>query len=214
MLPSLALLTLLASSTSASTVILRSADVLSRPYASILADLSSSSSPQTETSEIDSILPRQQDAPITDSSKTSAVKVNPDGTLNMTAWNTATDKACMDALSLLSQSTNPSGNCICYNLPSLDADGGVFEAELRLYKVSTPREEFTDVKPEDVGVKVLYASADVSMINSNGTGSLGANGTADGVDLGKRADDGPTLLKTYMLVGKIHSDKMASNLSM
>ncbi|KAL3960641.1 hypothetical protein ACCO45_005758 [Purpureocillium lilacinum] len=60
--------------------------------------------------------------------------------INATAWDAVTDAACVDALAALTRSTNPSGNCLCYNLPSLDTATGVFEADLRLYRISAPRD--------------------------------------------------------------------------
>ncbi|KAM0430411.1 hypothetical protein ACHAPT_005757 [Fusarium lateritium] len=191
---------LLALSVSASSIsdaiMLRSADdVLNRPYVSLLTTTLSG---RDENSTFDQL-------------PTPNVALAKDGSLNLTAWNANTNAACRQVLGGLHQSTNPSGACVCYNLPSLDMKTGVFEADLRLFKVSEARGGFATVAPEDVQVGVEYDGATVMPIDPrdmNGTGMVGQV-----ANVAKR-EDGPQLLQTYMFVGRIDQDKMKDNMTM
>lgn len=183
-------------------VLLRSVDVLSRPYASLLgpALVRRQSSTDSNSNTVD----------VTSANITSDVPLNSDGTLNITAWNTAVDAACVSALRSILKSTNPSGNCVCYNLPAVDPETGMFEADLRLYKISEPRDGFAGVKPEDVKVAVAYASAEVKHLGEETTDTLGRRSV-----LKRQAVAGdPELLKVYMLGGQIDKSKMSENISM
>ncbi|KAH6889309.1 hypothetical protein B0T10DRAFT_529322 [Thelonectria olida] len=163
---------------------MRAEDVLHRPYASSLLHV------------------RDDD----DTNSTSGAN----GSLNMTAWESTTNSACTSALSILTQSTNPSGACVCYNLPSLDTDTGVFEADLRLYTVSDPRGDFAGIAPEDVTVSLSYNGASVMPVNPSNVSGAGMIGSV--ASIVKRSS--PSLLQTYMFIGQIDKDKMKSNMSM
>ncbi|KAF5006051.1 hypothetical protein FDECE_7563 [Fusarium decemcellulare] len=195
-LAAVSLLALSASASISPEVILRRAeDVLNRPYAALI---STSLAGRDENGTIDEL--PAPDVPLTR-----------DGSLNITAWNTATNEACRSVLGGLHQSTNPSGACVCYNLPSLDMQTGVFEADLRLFQVSEARGGFAAVAPEDVMVGVSYNGASVMPIDPkdmNGTGIVGQVAS-----MKKRAES-PTLLQTYMFVGKIDDDKMKDEMTM
>ncbi|KAF7560646.1 hypothetical protein G7046_g3521 [Stylonectria norvegica] len=192
--------TLLAASTSASTILtskalfLRSEDILIRPYASL---------PH---------LSRRQDSLDDPTTNTSTAELTHDGTLNVTTWDTTTNAACMAALSNLLQSSNPSGTCICYNLPSLDAETGVFEADLRLFKVSEPRGAFADIAAEDIMVGLSYSGASVHPVKPDEMANMGMVGNVSTVK--KRAEGGPELLQAYMFVGKIDGANMTNTMTM
>ncbi|KAF7543223.1 hypothetical protein G7Z17_g10907 [Cylindrodendrum hubeiense] len=187
-----------ASSLSGGAILLRAEDVLSRPYATVL----SSSLLHTRTEENNTI----------NGTDISGVAVNADGSLNVTAWNEATNAACQSALSILTQSTNPSGACVCYNLPSLDTETGVFEADLRLYKVSNPRADFNGIAPEDIAVGLSYVGASVMPVDEQDVSSAGMVGSV--ASIAKRATGVPELLQTYMFIGQIDTDRMVDNMSM
>ena len=172
-------------------------DVLRTPYSDIIAEAT--------------MLVRRQDGT---SKASEAVQLNPNGTLNMPTWDATTDAACVKALTQINQSTNPSGNCVCYNLPVLDDSTGVFEADLRLYRVSAPRDAFASVKQEDVRVSVEYNGASVSTLSGNGTSaSKSAGKRAAGLSI--RADtSNPKLLQTYMFVGQVDKSRLKENMSM
>ncbi|OAA38181.1 hypothetical protein BBO_07190 [Beauveria brongniartii RCEF 3172] len=149
------------------------------------------------------------------------IQLQPDGSLNLTAWNQDTDAACVDALRAITRATNPSGNCICYNLPSLDARTGVFEAELRLYKVSEPRDSWAGIAPAGIKVSVSYSGASASPVRPAALTGKGMQGGAksvvprsDGGRLESREDHNPQLLQAYMLVGQIDKKEMLDQMSM
>jgi hypothetical protein len=193
--------TVIAQNTHSAPSILRTDDVLSTPYASLLGfddtmavarDLSSKAT--------------------TNSSIPSDVHLLPDGSLDFTAWNNITNAACQAHLSAISRTSNPSGDCICYNLPMLNVNTGMFEADLRLYRVSDPRDDFVGVPPSGIQVGVVYSGASVSPMKPVTSGSS----SSPPVNITKRSDgsNAPTLLQAYMLVGQIDKDQMQNNLSM
>lgn len=173
-------------------------DVLHRPYAALLTS--------------GSLAERDGANSTVDQAPAGEIPLNKDGSMNMTAWNMDTNNACRAVLGGLHKSTNPSGTCVCYNLPSLDVRTGVFEADLRLYQVSQPRGSFAAVAPEDINVGISFNGASVMPVQPtdvNGTGLVGEKPS-----MRKRADGGMELLQSYMLVGKINADKMTDNMTM
>lgn len=88
-----------------------------------------------------------------------------DGTLNMTAWNAQVNAACISTLRELKQASNPSGTCVCYNLPALDNSTGVFEADLRLFRISDARDSFAGIAPEKISVGLRFTGANVRTAN-------------------------------------------------
>ncbi|KAK1963735.1 hypothetical protein LY78DRAFT_739580 [Colletotrichum sublineola] len=145
------------------------------------------------------------------------VALNPDGSINMTAWEVETAQGCTEALSHLNQASNPSGTCICYNLPSLDAKTGVFEADLRLYKVSEPNGAFSGIPPQNIQVGLSFNGASVSPISPDKAGGTTArrdvNFEVPWSTLQKRAV-APQLLQTYLFVGQIDKTRMTTSMSM
>jgi hypothetical protein len=171
----------------------------------------------------------------------STVQLNPDGTINMEAWDSETEAACQEALARLPAASNPSGTCICYNLPSLDTSTGVFEADLRVYKVSEPSGAFSGIAPQNIQVGLMYAGASVSPVQQEtiaqaqrvrrqdagaaapAAGDAAATTTAEGAPA---PTDGATvadlagfngtlpLLQHYLFVGQIDQAKMSGEMSM
>ncbi|PHH60031.1 hypothetical protein CDD81_2199 [Ophiocordyceps australis] len=146
----------------------------------------------------------------------SPVTLNPNKGLNITAWDRETTDACMKALSSLTRSSNPSGNCVCYNVPSLDTQSGVFEADLRLFRVSDPRDGFAGVAPADINVAVQFSGASVSPVSPEDLMAMDMAPTKKTKQsLMTRAETHqPQLLRTYMFVGQIDAEKMKTNMSM
>lgn len=182
--------------------ILRADDVLSLPYAS--------------PAHFPGLLVRRQDTDATSNAglDSTAVKLNPNGTLNATAWDMATNAACADALRGLPRSSNPSGNCICYNLPSLDTVTGVFEADLRLYRISDPRDAFAGVAPGDINVGVQYHGASVSPVPMSEIMGMGWVENKTRVMEPRAETREPQLLQTYLFVGQIDKEEMKKNMTM
>jgi len=83
-------------------------------------------------------------------------------------WNTEAEKKCQDAVGKLAgKPTNPAGLAVCYNVPFLDQKRGVFEAELRIYNISTPTDPFLGVTPATMNVTLQYQGATIQ--KSDGT---------------------------------------------
>lgn len=150
----------------------------------------------------------------------SNVTLRPDGTIDLEAWDKDTERACQDSLKKLQIATNPSGTCICYNLPSLDTNSGVFEADLRVYKFNEPNGAFQGISPQQIGVGLMYLGASVSRVNAETMQNL-ANGTGQAAnrkrqDIVSQPENAPDLelLQQYLLVGQIDNDKMRNDLSM
>lgn len=183
-------------------LLLRSEDVLYRPYSAVLTGATRDLSRR----QTDSL----GDVPVTDSTNTTddSVQLNADGSLNVTAWNNVTDSACIKSLSALPRSSNPSGHCVCYNLPSLDTDTGVFEADLRLYKISEPRGFWAGISPEDIEVGLRYVGASVTQADAS------TNTTNSTVETKRKRETNPELMQQYLLVGQIDQDRMSENLTM
>lgn len=135
---------------------------------------------------------------------------------DLSKWEEQTKAACMSALTVLNgQASNPSGIAVCYNLPFLDNQTGIFQAELRMYNVSAPIDPWVGVSAGDVSMALSYLGATVQ--NMNGTFAK-----RDVVDISyppiKRTSGGlverqaaaPVELKVLMYVGKINSNLMGS----
>lgn len=91
-----------------------------------------------------------------------AVNVDP------TKWNAQAEQACMTSvMNLKGKSSNPAGLAVCYNVPYLDEAKGTFEAELRMYNISTPAGEFVGITPAMMMVTLQYQGATIQ--TSNGT---------------------------------------------
>lgn len=127
------------------------------------------------------------------------VQLNANGTVNMTAWETTVNAACMAALAKLKEATNPSGTCTCYNLPAINNQTGAFEADLRLYQLSTARDEFAGIPPEQVQVSLSYSGASVSPVSASTAAQK----------LSARQNPQLKLLQTYLFVGQVDPTKLA-----
>ncbi|KJK84516.1 hypothetical protein H634G_00037 [Metarhizium anisopliae BRIP 53293] len=178
--------TLAAMSFMGGNTILRADDVLERPFSDIV---NAAAAP---------VLGRRQGSGASAAAgDANAVKVNSDGKFNMTAWGIATNDACIKALTTLHRSSNPSGNCICYNLPTLDTVTGVFEADLRLFRVSEPRDAFANIPPEKIRVGVSYQGASVSPVSADELMGMGQVDNETKV-VAPRDSPGPSLVQSYV----------------
>jgi hypothetical protein len=68
-------------------------------------------------------------------------------------------------MNLRGKATNPAGLAVCYNVPYLDQNKGVFEAELRLYNISSTSGDFTGVTPAMMMVTLQYQGATIQKSN-------------------------------------------------
>jgi len=129
-------------------------------------------------------------------------------------WEEQTRAACMQTLKNLNgKASNPSGIAVCYNVPFLDNSTGVFQAELRMYNVSSPIDPWQSVTAADVSMTLSYLGATVQAMNINNTKREVGEAQArtrwsDGTLVGRQTITSMTELKTLMYVGKINSNLM------
>jgi hypothetical protein len=135
---------------------------------------------------------------------------------NNTAWDAQTAAACNKSLAALNgKAEDPSGMAVCYNLPFLDNSTGVFQADLRLYRISPPTAEWTGVSDQAVKVGISYAGASVSssMANLSKRAALALSWMPSRI-MGKRqAPAAPQMLETFKYVGQIEKDLMSAALN-
>ncbi len=106
--------------------------------------------------------------------------------------------ACSTALGDIKSVSNDAGLLGCYNIPFLNTNTGVFEADLRLYELSQPRGAFEGKKATDVNVQVSYPNAAFSTIPQS------MRDTKRGVELESRQAPGSmTELQDFLFVGQI-----------
>ncbi|KAK4032153.1 hypothetical protein C8A01DRAFT_20742 [Parachaetomium inaequale] len=128
-----------------------------------------------------------------------------DGSLDTEAWNNAATTACQDALRSLHQATNPSGTCVCYNLPLLNNATGTFEADLRLFQLSEPTGAFQGIPQEQIEVELTYNGASVSEVNQQPVTRVKARQDKPGED--------HRLLQSYLFVGQVDQDRMTGEVT-
>jgi hypothetical protein len=121
-------------------------------------------------------------------------------------WNKTTSSACTDALAGVKRDAlDPSGLAMCYNLASLDNSTGFFRAELRLYQVAFPIEDWNRIGPQILGINLRYDDAsisDSSLSESEDTQLLEAS--AHLLQLPKRGLPRMKLLQTLGFIGRLH----------
>ena len=166
--------------------------------------------------ELRSILRSRQDV-----DTSSNAILNADGTINMTAWDLQATQACAVALSHLPEASNPSGTCICYNLPALDDQTGAFEADLRLYQLSTPSGQFAGIPGQKIQVGLSYSGASVSPVSAQTASQkvvtapqIVARQDASITDNITEINPDLKLLQTYLFVGQVDKSQMSSTMSM
>src|SRR4051794_9230237 len=137
-------------------------------------------------------------------------------TMNFTQWDEQTAAACTSALEMLKgQASNDAGMAVCYNLPFLDNSTGVFQADLRLYSISTPQKGFAGIPSQNISVGLSYVGATVSPVNAS---SLGRREEGHSLiswprhELEKRQSTTvavPQMVQAYAFVGKINQDLLS-----
>lgn len=152
--------------------------------------------PQQQTQTADGNGPDQ-------SATASPGDVDSGGKFDEAAFNATATKACLGPLSSLTSVVNPSGMAACYNIPFLDNSTGVFEADIRLYMISSPNEEFTGVQPTDLSLGVMIPKASLS--NPRALGSSSSDNTSPETGAMK-------LLQEFQHVGRINANLMVEKL--
>jgi len=143
--------------------------------------------------------------------------------VNATEWDAQTTAACTTALGTLNgTASNPSGMAVCYNLPFLDNSTGVFQADLRLYKLSDPTGDFAGIQTQDVQVGLNYLGATVSPINSSELKrrdekysliSWPVVRSAEVLEKRQSTNSTPALSQAYAFVGQINKNLLIANLN-
>lgn len=128
-----------------------------------------------------------------------------DGSLDMEAWNTAVNTACRAALQNLNVASNPSGTCVCYNLPLLNNSTGTFEADLRLFQLSEPTGDFQGIPQESIEVELSYNGASVSEVNQQPVKRVKARQANNTGEL--------PLLQSYLFIGQVDQDQMSGGVN-
>ena len=102
-------------------------------------------------------------------SSSAAVAAATDSTSNdATPVNNGTESACIQALgSSNSQTSNPSGMAICYNVLTFDNTTGSFQSTLGLYQVSQAIGDWVTVNQSSINVGLTYPGATVSTSDSS-----------------------------------------------
>jgi len=127
--------------------------------------------------------------------------IKPDGTLDMAAWNEAANAACRDALRSLELASNPSGACVCYNLPLLNNQTGTFEADLRLFQLNQPTGQFQGIPQDRIEVELSYNGASVTEVSQQPVAAAGIKARQNNnADL--------PLLQSYLFIGQVDKDQM------
>lgn len=107
---------------------------------------------------------------------------------NETAFDTAARLACAKALSNRSEVVNPTGLAACYNIAFWNSTSGVFEVDVRLYRMSPPFGEFTNTSISEYSMFVnipqaTLSSPQVTLPGGMVQAQMGANGTASTVNM-------------------------------
>lgn len=98
--------------------------------------------------------------------------------------------------------SNPSGMAVCYNLPFLDRQTGVFEAELRIFNITAPSDEWVGVTSNDVTVSFSYLGATVQSVKRPQAIP----------SVKKRQSDGaPVFIKALHYVGRLNDNVIGSS---
>ncbi|KAI9672552.1 MAG: hypothetical protein M1817_003318 [Caeruleum heppii] len=159
---------------------------------------------------VDSLLSRRQEQPpVAPSGPTASGTAATGATTDPNKWELDTQKACMDAMRALNSTIiSPCGIAFCYNLPFLDNSTGVFQADLRLYRVAAPGGAWAGIADGDVNVDLDFIGASVTMMKEKIKRS-----DSDGLftmPLGKRQQpDQPEMLQGFSFIGQMNTEALS-----
>ncbi|KAI9860091.1 MAG: hypothetical protein M1824_003329 [Vezdaea acicularis] len=125
--------------------------------------------------------------------------------LNSTQWDKETQSACINALDHKQTEASPAGIATCYNVAYLDNSTGIFQADLRLFRVSDPSGIWLGIPSQSVGVSLGFANATI-LVSSAATmqGALGKMATVRSVP--------PKTLHILSLVAQLSSNISVTSL--
>ena len=151
-----------------------------------------------------------------DPSVASGAAFSSSNTTTTSSSNSTVDNACMKALSALNgQASNPSGMAVCYNMLSWDNSTGVFQADLKLYKISDGSGDWAMVQQQGISIGVTYPNATAAYANNNTISKRGnimlswphVLATERQGDLIGRAA-APTIMSDLHFVGEVNNSTM------
>lgn len=119
--------------------------------------------------------------------------------------------ACNKALTAMNGvASNPSGIAVCYNVLMLNTSTGLFQADVRLYKVAAPTGDWAtlDDNPGKINTGLQYMGANVHTpsITPNNRRDMGSVADAEVEEIVKRAAAPPRSIKNLTFIGQAHSD--------
>ena len=119
--------------------------------------------------------------------------------------------ACDKALTTLNGvASNPSGIAVCYNVLMLNTSTGIFQADVRLYKIAAPTGDWAtlDDSPGKINTALQYMGANVHTpsITPNSKRGMNRRANADVEEIAKRAVTAPQSVKNLTFIGQAHSD--------
>jgi hypothetical protein len=132
--------------------------------------------------------------------------------MTLAQWDAQTQTACITSLrSLNGVASNPSGLAACYNLPMFDNRTGVFQADLRIYKISEPLGAFQTIPTSQIKVGLSYIGATVSPVDKS---SIAARDERNSLISWPKRQVGvaPVLTQEYTFVGQINADLIRANM--
>ncbi len=144
----------------------------------------------------------------------------PKNATKMAEWDAHTKEACMASLMALNGTAgNPTGLAICYNLPYLNNATGLFQADLRLYRVAPATGNWVGIPDEDVKVDLSYKDAWVNPEGNTMTRrTVGLEGRADApapaAASAAPSPMTPKVLKGFNFVGTMNPDLVSKALNL
>lgn len=121
-------------------------------------------------------------------------------------FNDSATTSCPAALEPMQRVVNPSGLVACYNVPFFDNSTGTFVADIRLFQVSDPEEQFAGVPWSEYALQVMIPQATLSNARQV-AGDDKSNNGSDG-------NSTQTMLKGFQNVGQLNSQLQIEKLSL
>lgn len=147
------------------------------------------------------------------SSPSATPTASSDKEMDLAMWTAEVESACMDSMKALNgDAKNPSGMAACYNVPFLDSNSGVFEAEIRMYVINSPTGEWSGVTPKEMMVSLAYLGATVQQTNGSmmeimpNEPAVKRSLEVSEAELLKRQTTMPNELKVLTYVGQLNSN--------
>lgn len=140
-------------------------------------------------------------------------------------WDAQTQAACTSTLAKLNgKATNDAGMAVCYNIAQWNDTDGSFKADLRLFKVSPPTGQFTNIPAQDVKINLTYVGANATLVDS---AEIGRRAVLDGrsepvsliswpkrnIDKRQAVPAAPALQGAYAFIGQIKPELRTANSS-